>query len=149
MATDFEFTGDKELLRTLRKMPAKIEKRVLRASITAGIRVMRKAIKQATPVAETTPSHIGGTLKRATTHKVITKRGVVIGVAGHAWSKGGKHGHFSERGTDPRFHKSGKSVGLVRARNWMLFAMQATIPRLMPAINSKARQRIASEIAKA
>jgi HK97 gp10 family phage protein len=87
-----DLTGDKRLIRAMTELPVKVQKKVLRSAVAKGGRIVRKAVKAATPVGKTK------NLKRNAFMRTRTYGGqTVAAIIGHKWPKGA-HAHLVEFG---------------------------------------------------
>lgn len=146
-----EITGVRDIDRKLDRLDKKVGKRVGRAAVNAGLRVVVKEIKQRVPPAKT-KGHSGKRLKRATTsvnkknrrtHVDEAKAGAVGKV-----KKKAPHYHLIALGTAER-HDRGRNRGAVKPNDFVKRAGLASQSAMLSKMREKAKERIAAEAAKA
>lgn len=126
-----DLTGDKELIRSFRRLPKTIERRIVKPSVRKGARPLRSQMrknlkarlqKQTThQVSETTGKTRRRTIAKGTGNllRSITMRekvytGAFAVIVGPSWLIG-RHGHLFEFGTKERFTRRGLSRGIMPA----------------------------------
>jgi len=100
-----EIRGLKQVTRRLRKLPGKLQRRVLRSAVQKSGTIIKKAAKKLVPVGEGTTSdgrpreHLKNTIER-TRAKWYPKTGTMLVVVGPEKNKG-FHAHLVHDGTKP------------------------------------------------
>lgn len=118
-------TGMIELDRMLKQMPTELNHRILGAANAAAAKPLVAAAQSIAPIGKT------GNLKKSigAVKIAISKANEIGTVHVGPRRKGGyrgNHGHLVEFGTAQRFHKSGKSVGVMPKKPFMSPALDRT-----------------------
>lgn len=137
MARDFiqlQLIGDAELENRLREFPETVQRRIVRAALNAGMRVMAKGFRAAAPKGPT------GNLRKSIGQRIVNRRGMIttakVGIdvgkltlkkaASKLVSASAAHGHLVTLGTKQRrVRKTGKSVGRMTANPFIRRAYDA------------------------
>jgi len=97
-------TGDKELDAALEQLGTKVGNRIARASIRAGVAVLKREIKKRAK--GTVKDHIGSKVKvLKSSKKLVAKAGVNVGKAGKIDTPGPPHAHLFAIGSKKRTRK--------------------------------------------
>ena len=119
-----------------RELPATYVGRIERSVNQAGARAAVKHLRNMTPVRT-------GNLKRSLRVSSRRRRGRrptrYYSVLGYTIERG-RHAHFLEGGTVERFHRTGKSVGRVPARNFFTEGLKSAEPLMLRAMALQARK---------
>lgn len=119
MARRSSVKGFQEARAVLRKLPDRIQERVLQQAATAAVRLWARDVRKAAPIGKqrSAASAQYGPLRKNI--RVVRLRRVPRGSKGARVSTGdGFWGLFYEKGTQQRFNKRGKSAGAQPARAW-------------------------------
>ncbi len=140
-----ELIGMDELDRVLRDLPKKVSKNVQRKAVRAGTSVLLKATRRNVRAI----GKVTGTLLKSLTKKVKTysRTSTVAGIVGPR-ARAAPHAHLVEYGTDPRYHKSGKSVGRMPILAPFRRAFYSTAPEVKRVMRKKLAEGIKQEALK-
>jgi HK97 gp10 family phage protein len=130
MSVSIIATGIRELDAKLKALPEKVQKKIARSALSQGMTIIAKAGKKAAPLGPTGNLRlsIGKRFKRNRQAGVTeAKVGISVGKRASKTNRAGAHGHLVALGTRPRFHKSGKSTGVMPANEFFRRATDAVV----------------------
>ena len=143
MAKPATITGDKALLKLLKKLPDKTARKVSRQAVNAGATPILKAARRLVSVDD-------GTLKKALDKKVKTykKTKAVVAIIGPR-SREAPHGSLLEFGSGPRIQTTtGREVGSMPAKPFLRPAAQQEGSNAFSKMRAKMGQGIEREAMK-
>jgi HK97 gp10 family phage protein len=138
-----ELEGAAELQRLLDQLPAKVQRKVSRAAISAGLTPILRAMRKGVPVKE-------GTLKKSLGRKVkaYPKTYTTVGLAGPK-KYAAPHAHLVEYGTGPRYDKDGNYAGQMPPNPFVRKARDEQTTAAATAVAKKVKEGVHREAAKA
>ncbi len=144
----FELFGDKELENALAELPKSVAKPVLTSILMEAAQPIVAVAKVLAPPDD--PDTKGSLKEGISAATSLTKRqrsfsaknGVTVFIGPSNRNPAFRVGHLNEFGTGPRYHKSGKYVGVMPAKPFMRPAWDSTKDRALQIIRQKAWEKI-------
>ena len=134
-AFTIKLSGMKDVIKRLKRLPEKVDRRVMRKVVRAGSAVLLREAKRLTPV-------VTGNLKKGWKRRFSRSNDPV------AWAEVlnvANHAHMVEFGTGQRFTESGEYRGIMPASPFLRPALEATAEGIERAMIRKADIEIPRE----